>query len=64
MPRLFSYGTLQQDTVQMSTFGRLLQGQADELAVADQYEPAPYTRITALLASGRRAWVYADARSP
>ena len=31
MPLLFSYGTLQQDKVQLSTFGRLLQGQADEL---------------------------------
>jgi hypothetical protein len=31
MPLLFSYGTLQHQAVQMSTFGRLLQGQADEL---------------------------------
>lgn len=31
MPLLFSYGTLQHDDVQLSTFGRLLQGQADEL---------------------------------
>jgi len=31
MPRLFSYGTLQQDDVQLSTFGRLLQGSKDEL---------------------------------
>lgn len=31
MPLLVSYGTLQQDTVQLSTFGRLLQGQQDEL---------------------------------
>jgi hypothetical protein len=111
MPLLFSYGTLQQDAVQMSTFGRLLQGQPDELvgfeqsllriedpqfvaasgrtdhsivkfngrndsrvsgtvfeisdtelANADRYEPAGYTRIPAMLASGKRAWVYADAR--
>src|SRR5262249_19727750 len=27
----FSYGTLQRQAVQMSTFGRLLQGQADDL---------------------------------
>ena len=32
MPLLFSYGTLQHDDVQLSTFGRLLQGQRDELA--------------------------------
>ncbi len=31
MPHLFSYGTLQQDDVQRSTFGRLLSGQADVL---------------------------------
>jgi gamma-glutamylcyclotransferase (GGCT)/AIG2-like uncharacterized protein YtfP len=112
VPLLFSYGTLQQEAVQLSTFGRLLEGEPDELigfeqsllevedpefvaesgkayhaivryngrhdsrvwgtvfevsdgelASADEYEPAPYTRISATLASGRRAWVYADARS-
>jgi hypothetical protein len=111
MPLLFSYGTLQQETVQLSTFGRLLQGQPDELvgfeqsllevedpefvatsgkrhhAVvrfngrdesrvpgtvfevserelrnADEYEPVGYIRVAATLASGRSAWVYADAR--
>jgi Gamma-glutamyl cyclotransferase, AIG2-like len=31
MPILFSYGTLQQEDVQLSTFGRLLHGQPDEL---------------------------------
>jgi gamma-glutamylcyclotransferase (GGCT)/AIG2-like uncharacterized protein YtfP len=31
MPLLFSYGTLQEDGVQLSTFGRLLQGQRDDL---------------------------------
>src|SRR6185436_13145292 len=31
MPLLFSYGTLQQQHVQLSTFGRLLHGQGDEL---------------------------------
>ena len=113
MPLLFSYGTLQQEHVQLSTFGRLLQGQKDELpgfepslvsiedplvvatsgkthhanvtfngrhdsrvsgtvfeitdaelAAADQYERlAAYTRVTAILASGKQAWVYVDARS-
>ena len=107
----WTYGTLQQEAVQMSTFGRLLHGQSDELlgfeqsllkiedpqfvatsgkshhaivkyngrndsrvsgmvfelsdselASADGYEPAGYTRIAARLASGRQAWVYADAR--
>jgi gamma-glutamylcyclotransferase (GGCT)/AIG2-like uncharacterized protein YtfP len=31
MPLLFSYGTLQQEAVQLSTFGRRLAGHADEL---------------------------------
>jgi hypothetical protein len=111
MPLLFSYGTLQQEAVQLSTFGRVLDGRPDELigfeqsllAVedpqfvatsgkthhaivrftgradsrvhgtvfevsegeldnADRYEPAGYARVSAMLASGEQAWVYADAR--
>ena len=31
MPRLFSYGSLQQPAVQLATFGRLLAGSRDEL---------------------------------
>ncbi len=31
MPLLFSYGTLQEENVQLVTFGRLLQGTKDEL---------------------------------
>jgi gamma-glutamylcyclotransferase (GGCT)/AIG2-like uncharacterized protein YtfP len=31
MPLLFSYGTLQEDAVQLATFGRRLAGQPDEL---------------------------------
>ena len=108
MPLLFSYGTLQQDDVQLATFGRLLHGQRDELprfepslvkiedselvatsgkthhanaaftgrsdsrvtgtvfeitdaelAAADRYERlAAYTRIAAVLTSGKKAWVY------
>ena len=113
MPLLFSYGTLQEENVQLSTFGRRLQGQRDELpgfeqslvpikdsqvvatsgkthhanvtfngrsdsrvsgtvleitdaelAAADEYEKlAAYIRIAATLASGKRAWLYVDARS-
>ena len=34
-----------------------------ELAAADQYErSAAYKRVTAILASGKRVWVYLDAR--
>jgi len=109
MPLLFSYGTLQQEAVQLSIFGRQLTGHPDELvgfeqallkiedpefvaasgkshhaivrftgrsdsrvpgvafevsdselANADAYEPAGYTRIAATLASGKQAWVYAQ----
>jgi hypothetical protein len=112
MPLLFSYGTLQLEAVQLSTFKRILRGQADELVgfeqtmvriddqqivavsgkahhpivrysgknesrvhgmvfevsdreldMADRYEPPGYTRIAAVLASGRTAWVYADGPS-
>lgn len=37
MPLLFSYGTLQEENVQLSTFGRRLNGQRDELP---GFEPA------------------------
>src|SRR6185295_8154829 len=37
MPLLFSYGTLQQEDVQQSTFGRKLNGRSDELV---GYEPS------------------------
>jgi gamma-glutamylcyclotransferase (GGCT)/AIG2-like uncharacterized protein YtfP len=36
LPLLFSYGTLQQENVQLATFGRLLQGQRDELLEFEQ----------------------------
>jgi hypothetical protein len=36
MPLLFSYGTLQQEAVQLSTFGRVLSGQPDELPGFEQ----------------------------
>src|ERR1700750_1199251 len=110
MPLLFSYGTLQEQPVQVSTFGRILQGEPGELvgfertllriddedfvatsgrqyhaivrftgepasrvsgtvyevsehelARADAYEPAGYTRVLATMASGEQAWVYVDA---
>jgi hypothetical protein len=31
----------------------------DELARADEYEPAGYNRVSTTLASGKQAWVYA-----
>ncbi len=36
MPRLFSYGTLQQQAVQRATFGRLLTGRPDALVGFEQ----------------------------
>src|SRR5689334_15474371 len=112
MPLLFSYGTLQDEDVQLATFGRLLRGEKDELpgfepslvpiddphvvastgkthhanaaftgrsdsrvsgtvfeitdaelAAADRFEDlASYKRIAAILASGRQAFLYVDAR--
>lgn len=105
--RLFSYGTLQLQTVQQSLFGRTLVGHRDilpafeqallkiddpeevaalgkthhaiarftgqatdeiagttllvtmdELLKADAYEPPEYQRVSVVLRSGTRAWVY------
>ena len=114
MPLLFSYGSLQEEDVQLATFGRRLDGKRDELvgfarslveiedpevvgrigkthhanvtangiaesrvagmvfdvtdaelASVDQYELAfSYGRITAMLASGKRAWVYVHSPNP
>ena len=36
MPFLFSYGTLQQEKVQLAMFGRLLHGHADELVAFEE----------------------------
>jgi gamma-glutamylcyclotransferase (GGCT)/AIG2-like uncharacterized protein YtfP len=35
---------------------------AEELESADKYEVAAYQRVAVVLQSGRRAWVYVDAR--
>ena len=108
MELLFSYGTLQQSTVQLANFGRTLSGTKDalqkykidnvkitdvkvikesgkdihpilrytddprdevtgtvfevtatELAQADNYEVDDYRRISAVLKSGKRCWIYA-----
>src|SRR5690349_21508579 len=108
---LFSYGTLQLESVQMATFGRRLAGRPDtlpgfaqstleirdeatvvlsgtsqhnivrftgrpsdavsgvlfeitpaELERADEYEVSDYKRVSVVLGSGVRAWVYVDAK--
>ena len=105
---LFSYGTLQKETVQLKLFGRLLNSSKDilrgyklssieikdelflskgeqktqftlipsgkqkdqikgtvleiskeELLLADNYEPNNYKRFEVVLASGKKAWMYA-----
>jgi gamma-glutamylcyclotransferase (GGCT)/AIG2-like uncharacterized protein YtfP len=44
--------------------GRVFEITDAELAAADKYEePSAYVRVAVALASGRRAWVYLDARS-
>lgn len=52
MPLLFSYGTLQQEAVQVGTFGRLLEGEKDALA---GYEPSlvPIDDPDVVAATGR-----------
>lgn len=42
--------------------GTALELTDDELRRADAYEPAEYVRVAVVLASGRPAYVYADAR--
>jgi hypothetical protein len=42
--------------------GRVFELSADELARADVYEVDDYMRIEAVMASGRRAFVYVDRR--
>ena len=108
---LFSYGTLQLESVQLATFGRLLTGKRDvllgyeeiplviedreviaisgkaqhtiarfterdsdrisgtayevtpeEIQSADKYEVDACKRVSVVLQSGVRAWVYVDAR--
>lgn len=67
---LFSYGALQQEDVQMSTFGQLLAGCVDPLAGHGQSMieagnadvVGPNEARARPLASGRSAWVCVDAR--
>ena len=46
MPLLFSYGTLQQEDVQVSTFGRRLDGHADELPGFERSRVAHHDNVT------------------
>ena len=41
--------------------GTVFRISADELAAADRYEVADYTRVQVRLKSGREAWVYVKA---
>lgn len=52
MPLLFSYGTLQHPDLQLTTFGRLLDGFE---------KPFAYARTAVRLASAKEAWVYVHA---
>src|SRR5512138_3501674 len=46
MPLIFSYGTLQQEEVQWSTFGRLLEGERDELrGYSPSTSAAPHANV-------------------
>jgi len=52
MPLVFSYGSLQEEHVQLSTFGRLLRGERDDLP---EFEPSsvPIEDPQVVAASGR-----------
>jgi gamma-glutamyl AIG2-like cyclotransferase len=52
MPLLFSYGTLQDDDIQLSTFGRRLQGRSDEL-VGVEPSSVPINDPEVVAASGK-----------
>ena len=41
--------------------GTVLELTREELLRADSYEPADYSRVEVVLASGRKAWIYAGA---
>lgn len=45
MPLLFSYGTLQQEDVQLATFGRRLEGRRDELPRAKLTHAGPHRNV-------------------
>lgn len=49
---LFSYGTLQQDNVQIATFGRLLDGRPDTMT-GFRLEPLEITDAAVIAASGK-----------
>ena len=53
MPKLFSYGTLQQDNVQLATFGRLLKGEKDTL-IGYQLGEVEITDADVIAKSGKR----------
>lgn len=53
MPKLFSYGTLQLESVQLATFGRLLDGEKDSL-IGYQLGEIEITDPDVLQKSGKR----------
>jgi hypothetical protein len=50
------------DTDQVT--GTVFEVTPQELAHADAYEVDDYKRVAVMLGSGKRAWVYVDARTP
>jgi gamma-glutamylcyclotransferase (GGCT)/AIG2-like uncharacterized protein YtfP len=63
MPLLFSYGTLQLPKVQLATFGRLLDGQKDELVGFEKtYIPIGDPQVEAELGETRYANVVFNGR--
>jgi hypothetical protein len=63
MPLLFSYGSLQQDDVQLATFGRLLHGERDTLVgYGSSLVPIDDPAVAARLGKTHHANVVIDGR--
>lgn len=64
MPFVFSYGTLQEERVQLSTFGRLLGGQRDDLPGFELSSvPIKDAQLAAILGRSEHANVVFTGRS-
>jgi len=58
VPRVFSYGTLQDDRVQLDTIGRRLDGTRDELVGFEAVMHGPYRNVRPSVSSRVAGTVY------
>ncbi len=50
------------DNIKDTIEGTVLEISADELLMADKYEPKEYQRVKVKLASGKESWIYAASK--